>query len=167
MIDQVQATIACLEARLAELGDEILRVSEVRDALKRFVEIQQPGSPGGLTTPVDEGTPAGDGSRRNGSTTAPAASSYTPVTCDGCGREFRNRNALGPHKKGCPGTKPAARPNGRVTFLCSRNCGATFTTRAESDAHEKVASCAPKPTRPPTEEERRLRLAGSIGGLGE
>ena len=69
-------------------------------------------------------------------------------------------------------TKPNGKPDHPArsdTFLCSRNCGATFPLRDALRVHEAAGTCRPKPTPPPTREFRISSdtPAGFIAGMGE
>ena len=68
------------------------------------------------------------------------------------------------------GPKPLTDPPGKVTYLCSRNCGRSFDSRERLNAHETGGDCQPAATRPPTDPRFRINgkvPAGYVEGLGE
>lgn len=180
---------------LTQITDQIDTARAERRAADQpgQVEVSVP-SPAPVSQPSAGGTDAeqsGAAAPVSGSVRPPAAS----LTCPECDFVGRTDGGLGVHRRrkhgvmgatattaeivAATGEIPPPRPNGKAThpsrtdkFLCGRNCGESFLSRAGRDEHESEAKCSPKPTRPPVDRSRASlqdfgRRRGAIAGMGE
>lgn len=180
MIEEARALLAETIAQIERRQYEIARLTRLRTSLEEFIE-----QPEGLSVTPPAPTPirvvgtgreaassSGDAPRPIQPAAAPhglgaaagkeaveklprSTASTFPCRVGGCAYVGKSQHALNVHI----GRAHFDTKIPKTTFLCSRNCGATFPTREASDAHEREGRCSAVPTRPATKE---FRINGKV-----